>query len=184
MQKADVEKLQALLEPHLDALFGAAIRLTGSRPDAEDLVQETCVRACTHLERLTESDQPRSWLLRVQYNLFIDGARREQRSPVRSHAGGDSPEALASAHESNPEAFFYSSQVGERLHRAWLGLHRDHRALLALRAEGYRLSELTEITGLSKDVLNMRLYRARRHLARLLDEDFEAAPRIRLETAK
>ena len=54
-----------LLAPHLASLFRSAYRLTGNRPDAEDVVQEVCVRAYTHLATLRSLDQPKSWLLKT-----------------------------------------------------------------------------------------------------------------------
>ncbi|HWL62327.1 MAG TPA: RNA polymerase sigma factor [Steroidobacteraceae bacterium] len=59
------QRFHRLIEPHLDALFRAAYRLTRNRPDAEDLVQEACVRAFERLDSLSEEGAVKSWLLRV-----------------------------------------------------------------------------------------------------------------------
>jgi RNA polymerase sigma-70 factor (ECF subfamily) len=63
----------ALVSPHVGALYRAGYRLTGNRPDAEDLFQEVCLRAYASLAAIGRVDQPRAWLLKVQYRL---GPRR------------------------------------------------------------------------------------------------------------
>jgi len=160
-----VQRFKALIEPHLDALFRAAYRLARNRADAEDLVQEACIRAYDHIGELREHEPVKGWLLRVLHNSFVDGTRRAKRSPVSR--GETDVEAFASASPS-PEESAYATQREELLQRAWLQLERGQRALLALRAEGYSLAEMAEITGLEIDVLNARLYRARQSFARQL----------------
>jgi RNA polymerase sigma factor (sigma-70 family) len=172
MLKSDARRLTGLIEPHLDALFRAAFRLARSKPDAEDLVQETCVRACQRISTLDESRHIKAWLLRVLYNLFVDGARRVRRSPVTSLVDETDRVASFAGTDPNPEELTYTSQREEQLQRAWLKLSRPQRALLALRAEGYRLSEIADVTGLANDAINSRLYRARQSFAKnLKDED-------------
>jgi DNA-directed RNA polymerase specialized sigma24 family protein len=70
------------------------------------------------------------------------------------------------------------------LQRAWLKLSRPQRALLALRAEGYRLSEIADVTGLANDAVNARLYRARRSFARHLKDEEANEPDNGMEVAK
>ena len=158
-----VQQFKALIEPHLDALFRAAYRLARNRADAEDLVQEACVRAFDHIGELREHEPVKGWLLRVLHNSFVDGRRRAKRSPIVSRGETD-VEAFASTSPS-PEDSACTAQREELLQRAWLRIDRGHRALLALRAEGYSLSEIAHITGLQIDVLNSRLYRARQSFA-------------------
>lgn len=170
MPNADARRFKELIEPHLDALFRAAFRLTRSKADAEDLVQETCVRAFLRLDGLSESRSLMPWLLRVMHNLFVDTARRAQRSAASIRDDGADPASSIACEDPSPEERAETAQREEQLQRAWLSLDRGHRALLALRAEGYTLSEIAEITGLSIEPLNARLYRARRSFARHLGE--------------
>jgi RNA polymerase sigma-70 factor (ECF subfamily) len=181
MAGIDNKRFSTLVEPHLDALFRAAFRLTRSRDDAEDLVQETCVRAC---ERLSELREPvKSWLLRVMHNLFVDGARRTKRSPVdRCDNGMDLATSVCSS--PTPEESLDSRQRLAQLERAWLRLEPGHRALLALRAEGYTLPEISSITSISMHALTMRLYRARQNLTRCLQQEQAPSPAIPMEAVK
>ena len=164
-----------LVAPHLGALYRAAYRLTGNAPDAEDLVQEVCLRACSKVDELHGVESVRAWLLRVQYRVFVDGARRRRRSPLRPlSAEIEASERMFSA-EPGPEDQADAWDSNGRLSRAWAALEARQQALLALHAEGYSLDELRHITGLSKNVLTARLHRARSRLAKLLERDAGAS---------
>lgn len=175
MPDIDTHRFRELIEPHLDALFRAAFRLVRNTPAAEDLVQETCIRALPRMRELLDVAQPRSWLLRVQHNLFLDDVRRQRRSPFDA---ADDATALAehACGDDGPEQSLLRDQAEEELHRAWLRLDPGHRSMLALRAEGYALDEIAEITGIDKDMLNSRLYRARLGLLKRLREERREAP--------
>ncbi len=174
----------SLIEPHLDALFRTAYRLVRNHPDAQDLVQETCVRAYQRMSELDQSRHVRGWLFRVLHNVFIDGTRRAQRSPVTSGEEGRIRETSSPCSDPNPEESTYAAQREEQLERAWSQLERGQRALLALRAEGYEMSEIAEITGAPTDALNARLYRARQSFARYLQDERASEQDNRREIAK
>jgi RNA polymerase sigma-70 factor (ECF subfamily) len=159
-------RFDALLKPHFDALYRAAFRLARGREDAEDLVQEVAVRAYGELERLELLDNPRGWLLRVQYRIFVDGYRHRRRSPVVAGARADA-DAVGSD-EPGPEDLTEAHLCRRRLAQVWPSLNREQRALLALHAEGHTPAELAEISGLSPNAVSVRLHRARARLARLL----------------
>jgi RNA polymerase sigma-70 factor (ECF subfamily) len=165
--RTDVQRFEVLVRPHYDALYRAAYRLTRSTHDAEDLVQEVCVRAYPRLEELATLDNPRAWLLRVMQRIFIDQARRYERSHVEP-LGDDVERSLASG-EPEPSDRAEEALLRARLDRAWQRLSKEHRALLALHdIEGYSLAELTELTGLKEGTLKSRLHRARVKLGKLL----------------
>jgi len=162
-------KFRDLVAPHLAALFRSAYRLTGNRSDAEDVVQEVCVRAYTHLATLRTLEQPKSWLLKIAYRVFVDGLRRRKRSPVRASA--EDFDSTRISDEPTPEERAEAEIAERRLLGALAKLDREQRALLALHVEGYTLAELTAMTDLSADVLKARLYRARVRLGKLIAAD-------------
>jgi RNA polymerase sigma-70 factor (ECF subfamily) len=164
----------ALIAPELALLFRSAYRLTGNRPDAEDLVQDTCVLACENLAALSEADHPDRWLLRVLYHRFIDGTRRVRRSPVLSPRKSTEL-SLPPADEPGPEDLAMQTEQERALQEACDKLSDTQRALLTLRAEGYGLEEIETITGIGKDVLRARLHRARLSLARYLERGVNEA---------
>jgi RNA polymerase sigma-70 factor (ECF subfamily) len=160
-------QFNALVRPHLETLFRVAYRLVRNTADAQDLVQDTCVVACRNMAELATVDSPLRWLLRVQQNRFIDGARRTQSSPI---VAVELPEgAEESAGEIlDPELLMQQSQDEDLLEQAFLKLEGTQRLLLGLRVEGYDLPEIEAITGIDRKVLSKRLHRARQSLARNL----------------
>lgn len=174
MPRTDATRLTGFIEPHLGALRRAAYRLCRSAADAEDLVQEVCVRAYEKLGELDAVAAPRAWLLRVQYHLHVDGVRRARprtESFDDPHLRDEEPVACAD----DPEQDAEGAALGERLSAAWPSLNADQQALLALHAEGYTLAELCEITGLPLSALKARLHRARVRLGKLLQQQAPAA---------
>lgn len=182
MATTDARRFHRLVEPHLDALFRAAYRLAGNSEDAEDLVQDTCIRAFQSSTDLHDSQSTKGWLLAVLYNRFVDGRRQAKRSPVTIE-----PVATIEASacpEPNPEESLLRGQSEEALHQAWISLDSGQQALLALRAEGYSSAEIAEIAGLPVEALYARLYRAKLSLAQHLKESSESKPKDRQGIAK
>lgn len=165
-----VSQFDAVVRPHFAALYRAAMRLTHSREDAEDLLQEVSLRAYPELDRLEKLESPRGWLLRVQYRIFVDEFRRRTRSPFA--AGREAADAdLAASDDPGPAQLTEQLQRQQQLARVWHELDRKQRALLALHAEGYSLAELEAFTGLSRNAIGVRLHRARARLAKLIRND-------------
>ncbi len=166
------------VRPHLDHLYKLAYRFTGSADRAEDLIQDLLVRVYPRCEELAGIEQPRPWLARVMYRIFIDQVRHNARSPHMPIA--DSGLAGDLADEADPYTEVADTAPGpeeevemhfdrERLNRAWEQLNPDHRALLALfEIEGYTLQELEVMLECARGTLKSRLHRARSRLAELL----------------
>jgi RNA polymerase sigma-70 factor (ECF subfamily) len=178
------QRFRRLIEPHLDAMFRAAYRLTRNRPDAEDLVQEACVRAFERLDNLAQGGPVKSWLLRVMHNLFVDGARRARISPFARHQEDEARNHQPVCLSPTPEESLDQTQRLQQLDEAWQALDPAQRALLALRAEGYSNTEIAAIAAISADAVGMRLQRARRSLTQALRKDRMTIHPIRLEAVK
>lgn len=170
-------RFEAVIGPHIDALFRAGMRLTRSHEDAEDLVQDVALRAFPELKKLELLEAPGAWLLRVQYRIFVDGFRRRVRSPVQAFGDAVEPETTPSENP-GPEELMEECMRSRRLARVWTRLDRRQRALLALHAEGYTLAELEQITGLTRNALSVRLHRARARLASLIRNESSSALRL------
>ncbi len=160
----------SVVQPHFAALYRAALRLTRRRPDADDLVPDVCLRACTRLEDLAAVTNPRAWLMRALYHCFVDATRRRRRRPHVALPGDDAPGAPASD-EPGPERAAEARRMHERLAAVWHRLDAEQRALLSLHAEGNDLEELAAIFGTNRNALSARLHRARQRLAKLLTAD-------------
>ena len=174
--KSTSERFEAFLSPHFDALHRAAYRLAGNTHDAEDLVQEVCVKIYPKLSELEKLDHPRSWLLRVLYNLFVDTTRRRDRTNVTSFSAMEDPDASAmmASIEPGPEEYAEAAILEAVMDQAWQRMEKKQRALLALHdIEGYTLAEMHEITGTKIGTLKSQLHRARVRLGKLLQRGFE-----------
>jgi len=170
--ESEQDRFAALIRQHYQALYRAAYRLTRSAVDAEDLVQEVCVRAFPRLGEVERLEQPRGWLMRVLYRLFIDLRRRYERKHVRAI---DDHEEFVSD-EPGPAEEVDRALNRWRIEDAWQHLNQEQRLLLTLHdVEGYSLAEIHSLTGLKDGTIKSKLHRARVRLGRLLQRDQTAA---------
>lgn len=165
--RSRADRFESLIAPHYDVLYRTAYRFTRSAADAEDLVQELCVRAYPEIEKLVQLERPRAWLIHVMRRIFIDQTRRYERRHVESLEANEGSEPVSET--PGPLESAERELQAERLHRAWRRLDASQRTLLALHdIEGYTLAELVELTGTKEGTLKSRLHRARVKLGRLL----------------
>jgi RNA polymerase sigma factor (sigma-70 family) len=169
MRDSPPDRFATHVAPHLEALFRVAWGLVRNTPDAQDLVQDTCVIACGRLTEIAATDSPVKWLLTVLHNRFIDGQRRKRRSPVMPTDENEEVIHFPSG-GFDPEQLLQQSQDEHALEQAFLQLTDTQRTLLSLRAEGYELPEIEAITGIDRKVLSARLNRARVTLAQRLTD--------------
>lgn len=163
-----------LVRPHFDRLFRLAWRLAGSKADAEDLFQELLIKAFGKLDELVNIDQPGPWLCRVMYNLYVDDRRRFARQRIHTveegHLPGDGLAGLP-----GPDDPVYNNQRIEQLQRldkALAQLSDEHRLVVLLHdTEGYKLTEIQDLTGVPMGTVKSRLHRARARLRDILTAD-------------
>jgi RNA polymerase sigma-70 factor (ECF subfamily) len=165
-------KFEDLMCSRFDALYSRAFALTGNTQDAEDLLQELCIRVFTHQDEIVELESPAAWMWRVLYRLFVDLVRSRKRSPIRLLSGNDASNVLAETVASeapDPERQVDASIMDGRLRAAWAKLSADEQLLLSLQGiEGLSLAEIHELTGLPIGTIKSRLHRSRARLGRLL----------------
>lgn len=164
-------RFEALLEPHFGVLYSAAQRLTASPADAQDLVQDVCIKAYRRREELGSMEYPRAWLLRTLYNQFIDDQRRLGRSPQgrSTTADADDGTELAGPERLQPEHETERMMKIEAINEAMARLGREQRTLLAMHdIDGLSLAEIGAVTGLANGTIKSKLFRARVKLGRLL----------------
>lgn len=159
------------MRPHFDALYASARRFATNDSDAQDLVQELCIKAFVHLDELEKMDFPRAWLLRVLYHTFIDARRNEQRSPI--HVGQsidiDDEVTLADRPHLQPDQQVDRMMRVERVLGAMALLDKELCSLLAMHdVDGLSIEELATLTGLPEGTIKSRLFRTRAKLGRLL----------------
>ncbi len=160
-----------LIRPQLGALYRFAFRLTGTRSDAEDLVQDTLVKVYRRRDELSGIRELKPWLGRVLFNQFVDDKRRYARRTLHLVDPNADPDAIA-ADDGGPEALSSSIEVTSKLQTALERLSEDHRVVLLLHdAEGYKLQEIQEVTGTPVGTLKSRLHRARARLREIIESD-------------
>ncbi len=162
------------MRPHFDRLYRLAWRLTGQKAEAEDLFQELLVKAYGKLDTLARIDEPGSWLSRVMYNLFVDERRRFSRRRLLTVEEGQMPgDGLAGiAGDEDPVQHNERREKILALDRALAKLSDEHRIVVLLHdTEGYKMTEIQELTGLPVGTVKSRLHRARARLREILMQD-------------
>ncbi len=170
--RAEFEK--ACIE-HLDALYAGALKLTRSASEAEELVQDTYVKAFRFAHKFEWGTNLKAWLFRIQSNTFINDYRHrghERRYLERAATESIYDEVLdteARAYASDPEKHVFNKFLGEELERAIDELPDDFRMVVMLTdLQGFSYKEVAEILGCPIGTVMSRLHRARRMLQREL----------------
>ncbi len=159
---------------HLGALYGAALRLAGNQAEAEDLVQDTVLRAYEFFHQFAPGTNCKAWLLRILYRTFLN-RRRGVRVTVAYDddlappVGGSLGAGLG-----NPEEDFLRKATGEEIQRA-LGILPEKFRLPVILAdlEGLTYREIAEVCGCPVGTVMSRLHRGRAHLREALRELIE-----------
>ena len=161
------------MRPHFDRLYRLAWRLTGQKAEAEDLFQELLIKAYGKLDTLAKINEPGSWLSRVMYNLFIDERRRFARRRLLTVEEGQMPgDGLADIPgNEDPVQHNERREKIRALDAALAQLSDEHRIVVLLHdTEGYKLTEIHELTGLPVGTVKSRLHRARARLREILTQ--------------
>ncbi len=176
-RRSDSYRFESMMKPHFPFLYNSARRLTASSDDAEDLVQEVCVKAYLRLADLEAMDYQRAWLLRILYNLFIDDQRRQRRSPV-SLAGSSEPidiTQFSGPDNLQPEKEAERELIVRSILNAMSLLSKEQCSLLVLHdIDGFSVAELQTLTGLPAGTIKSKLHRARIKLGKLLQREAPA----------
>ncbi|HEV8123204.1 MAG TPA: sigma-70 family RNA polymerase sigma factor [Gemmatimonadales bacterium] len=150
--------------PHLDLLYRVALRFTREPARAEDLVQDTMVKAYRNWEKFEPGTSARAWLLAILRNTFINAYRREKREPISMEH--DVLDAQAAAHpgeDSDPEGAFFDKIVDERILKALDTLPPEFREVMVLSdVEGLPYAEIAHALAIPVGTVKSRLFRARR----------------------
>ena len=157
---------------HLDVLYRVALRLTGNAADAEDLVQETMLRAYRSWDRYTPGTNAKGWLLTILRHLFINEYRRKSRHPETVDVDTIEPFALfQEVQEEDPQGAFFDKIVDDEVLRAVDQLPEAFREAVTLSdVEGLSYEEVAKVLDVPVGTVKSRLYRGRRLLqAKLYD---------------
>ena len=153
--------------PYRGQLYTRALRMTRSREDAEDLVQETMLRACGAFHRF-DGEYPQAWLNRIMTNTFINSYRKHQREPLVQLVGGPDqlaarePHAMPGPAVRSPETLVLERIPAPEVTAALAALPAEfRRALLLAYVAGLTCQETADVMGTPLGTVMSRLHRGR-----------------------
>jgi RNA polymerase sigma-70 factor (ECF subfamily) len=159
---------------HIDALMRTARRMTKSDTDAEDLVQETMLKAYRFFDKYEEGTNCKAWLFKIMTNIFINNYRSKSKAP-QSLTFDDIDDGFLfgqlakNKSTTDPEKEFFSKIFDDDVRKAINDLPEDFRLVVILSfLEGFAYQEIADITGLQIGTVKSRLHRGRKLLQKAL----------------
>ena len=179
MKKEDVHQrgwdFEAAAMPYLDPLYSAAYRMARNAQDAEDLVQETYLKAYKYYDKFEEGTNLKAWLFKILKNTFINSYRKKQQAPPKADFA-DIEESFESIvrddsgqQAKTPEEELLDKVLDEDVQHAIEELPHDYRMVVLLAdLEGFSYKEIADILEIPVGTVMSRLYRGRRLLEEAL----------------
>ena len=157
---------------HMDSLYGAAMRLTRNPADAEDLVQETYVKAFRFAGQFRPGTNLKAWLHTILHNTFLNMRRHVGRDPVAVDSEAVERSSGEATRAASPEQILLRDSIDSDLQEAIDSLPDVFRQAVWLRdVEEFSYAEIAEMLGVPKGTVMSRISRGRRMLhARLVGE--------------
>jgi RNA polymerase sigma-70 factor, ECF subfamily len=169
------KRFEAEVLPHLDAMYRTALRLTRNSSDADDLVQDSVVKAWRFYDSYETGTNVRAWLLKILTNLFFSKHRRGALEESVAALGASDPvsdgwmSAASVAPNRDPERLFERPLIESAVSRALDEIPEDFRSVLVLvDIEGMAYREVAEAMGCPIGTVMSRLHRARKAVAQKL----------------
>ena len=161
--------------PYRDQLYKSALRMTRSVEDAEDLIQETYLKAYKYYARFSEGTNFKAWLFKIMKNTFINSYRKKKLQPPKvdfDEVQEGLEETLMEKAQStliDPESWLMSVEMDHEVRESLLGLPHDYKMVVLLAdLEGFAYKEIADILAVPVGTVMSRLYRGRRMLEKAL----------------
>lgn len=170
MKEREREGFEREALAHLDTLYNVALRLAGNAADAEDLVQDTVLKAYRAWDKYERGTNCRAWLVTILRNTFINQFRKQSKKPVAiNYESVEDVSIFEAVQEQDPAGSFFRFIVDEEVTRAIQELPDDFRIPVVLSdVEGLSYGEIAEVLGVPVGTVKSRLFRGRRRLQRRL----------------
>jgi RNA polymerase sigma-70 factor (ECF subfamily) len=172
--------------PLHEVLYRHALHMCPNRADAEDLVQDTMVKAYSSFHSFVPDTNLKAWLYRIQTNTYINGYRRKLRQPIQCSTNEITEQELAararrtSTGPISAEDEALAALPDTEIIAAMQSLPEQFRAVVYYAdVEGFRYREIADIMGTSHGTVRSRLARGRQHLRRVLVDAAHAGSRGR-----
>ena len=169
-RQGDSDAFRVLVERHSRAAFRLAYRITGNEQDAEDVVQESFLRAFSRLGHFESRANFGTWLYRIVANCSVDLMRSRQSRCDQSRVDSlDAIESTPAGDGCGPDRLAESAEIGRRVAEAMRGLSPLERAAFTLRHhEGRSIQEISRMLGLGTSAAKHSVFRAVRKLRAVL----------------
>ncbi len=161
--------------PYRDQLYKTALRMTRSPEDAEDLLQETYLKAFKYYDRFTEGTNLKAWLFKILKNSFINSYRKQKVQPTTvdfDDVQEGVEESLLESDKnflSDPESLFLNSEMDGRVQEALTQLPHDYKVVVLLAdLNEMAYKEIADVLGIPVGTVMSRLYRGRRMMEKAL----------------
>jgi RNA polymerase sigma-70 factor, ECF subfamily len=173
-RKGNQQAFRVLVERHSHPVFRLAFRMTGNEQDAEDLVQETFLRAYKQLHRFDGRAAFGTWLYRICANCSLDLLRARKNRREVNAADDDEHERnwldQVAAPQPSPERLTHSNQITQLLEPALKRLSEMERAAFVLRHyEGCDIDQIARTLGVQANAAKHSVFRAVQKLRRALE---------------
>jgi RNA polymerase sigma-70 factor (ECF subfamily) len=174
VKAGDHDAFRHLVERHSRSVFRLAYRLTGHEQDAEDVVQETFLKAFREIRRFEARSSFATWLYRIAVNSSHDLLRQRPRAGSRPSLddpdGGIASELADDAATADPLRKLASRRIGERVRAAMSGLSEQERSAFVMRHfEGLSIEEIGRMLDLKTSAAKHSVFRAVHKLRRALE---------------
>ncbi|MBI1938398.1 MAG: sigma-70 family RNA polymerase sigma factor [Ignavibacteriales bacterium] len=177
LNKRELEKLYTEFEkealPHMNSLYNYALRMTGSEDDADDLVQETYLKAFRFFDKFEKGTNCKAWLFRILKNSYINDYRKHVKEPdkidyedIQNFYETIKSDEVESKHY---EQDAFSNLLDDDISKALTELPEDFRTVIILSdIEGFTYDEIADFVDIPVGTVRSRLHRARKMLYALL----------------
>jgi RNA polymerase sigma-70 factor (ECF subfamily) len=167
MKDPELEKIEKLVNDYQKEIINFHLRFVGNRFDAEDLAQETFIKAYKKLNTLKSPEKTRSWLYSIARNTVIDFFRKNKDREVGRD--GAFLENIAQTAEVNFLDYATEREVSKELERFIDKLVKEDRAIIRLLYyEGFTYKEIVKLLNINENTLKSRLHRARKVLLEMI----------------
>jgi RNA polymerase sigma-70 factor (ECF subfamily) len=169
VRAGDGDAYRALVDRHSRSVFRLAFRMTGNEQDAEDVVQETFLRAYRQLHRYESRASFGTWLYRIAANYSLDLVRSKKRHPETAIDDSPAPFTAATG-EAGPHRLLMGDEVQRKVAETLNQLSQQERTAFTLRHfEGQSIEEIGSALGLSGNATKHSIFRAVQKIRRALE---------------
>lgn len=166
-----VEEMEKLIENEKGFLWSQAMRITGKPEDAEDLYQDTLMRACRGFESFECESNFRAWAKKIMINTHLNKIKRKAAHTLplddftfnRDHLFFNGNFKVMKTDD--PEKVFFHNHISEEIMELFYSMPDEYRIVFSLyHFDGYTYEEISRAMRIPEGTVKSRIYRARRHM--------------------